>query len=85
MTALSYLYISLLLGLLSFDLSMNGFDPAGKVSSLLLQVIVIGLQDVDVSIGRCAQALLDKVYGVLRLLRLLVKADKNLGKLIDHS
>ena len=64
---------------------MYGLNLAGKLSPLLLQVIVIRLQDVDISVGGRAQALLDEINSVLGLLRLLIEADQDLGELVHHS
>ena len=76
---------SLLLGFLGLEVPAEVFDAPLELDLLLTQLGVLGLERVDVGVGRGAKGLLDKGDGVAGLLRLFVEADEHLGQLVDHA
>ena len=73
-----------LLGPLGLELSLKSVNALLQLSNIALELLILSLEVINVALLRGAKAALE-VDGILGLLRLLIEADEDLGKLVDDA
>jgi hypothetical protein len=56
-----------------------------QLGDIALEFFILSLKVVDVSLLRGAEAALDEINSILRLLRLLIETHKHLGQLVNDA
>ena len=74
-----------LLGPLGLEFPLESLHALLQLSDGSLELLVVGLEGVDVAFLRRAEASLDKIDRILGFLWLLVESDEDLGQLVDDA
>ena len=76
---------SLLAGDLVLDVLLQLLDLLLEFGLLAAKILILSLQGLDIGVGGGTKALLDELNSIAGLLGLLVKANKDLGEVVDDA